>query len=254
MVVILRAIPILSGLTMALGAMALFWFPGWALLISALALLILFFLLAKLVGGDFRKNDFWVFLGIPFFLALSSFFLLFFVEGTGMKVLIISLATFLLWLFAENLFTYLQLPGAYQVNALEYLSLVMNVVSVYFFTTGLLAVRLFLGLPLWLIAPLFALMIFGAIVATFWICKIERERLKPNALGGALLFTELFVVFVWLPSGFFPNAALLTLTFYLFLGIVRANLLGKLNRRVFKRYLLATAVLAALIIWTARWT
>ncbi|MFA4917550.1 MAG: hypothetical protein WC560_12890, partial [Syntrophales bacterium] len=204
MLVFLRTFPILSGLTMAIGSMALFWFPGQPFIVLVSALAVLFFLLAKLAGWNFKKNDFWVLFGIPFFLALASFFLLFFIEGSTMKVLVITLATFLIWLFAENLFTYLQLPNAYQVNALEYLSLVINMVSVYFFTTGIFAARLFLGLPLWLTLPLFAGAIFLMIAATLWICKIEKDRLIPSALGGTILFTELFFVFTLLPSGFFP--------------------------------------------------
>lgn len=254
MLVFLRTFPILSGLTMAVGAMALFWFPNHPFIVSVLSLIVLFFLLAKLAGWNFKKNDFWVLFGIPFFLALSSFCLLFFVEGSSMKIIIITLATCLVWLFAENLFSYLQLPHTYQVNALEYLSLVINVVSVYFFTTGLFAARLFLGLPLWLTVPLFAGAILIMIFTTLWICKIDKERLKTNTLGGTVLFVELFIVFTLLPSGFFPNAALLTLIFYLFLGIVRANLLGKLNKAILKRYLLAAVVLAVIVVWTARWT
>lgn len=254
MLVFLRTFPILSGLTMAVGAMALFWFPHYSFFVFVLALTVLFFLLAKLAGWNFKKNDFWILFGIPFFLAFSSFCLLFFVEGSSMKIVIITLATFLIWLFTENLFTYLQLPGAYQVNALEYLSLVINVMSVYFFTTALFAARLFLGLPLWSTAFLFAGAVFAMIAATLWICKIDKERLAPNLVGGTILFVELFIAFTLLPSGFFPNAALLTLIFYLFLGIVRANLLGKLNKTIFKRYLLTAAVLAVVIVWTARWT
>jgi len=254
MLVFLRTFPILIGLTIALGAMALFWFPAALFWVIGISLLVLFFLLSRLVDWKFKKLDTWALIGIPFLLAVSSFSLLLFVEGQNMKIIIISLATFLVWLFAENLFTYLHLPKAYQVNALEYLAMVVNVLSVYFFTTALFAVRLFLSLPLWLVVPVFVVLIFVAIATTLWACKISKERLLPYALGGTGLATELFVVFTLLPSGFFPNATLLTLFFYLFLGIVRAQLLNKLNKAVIKRYFLAVVLITILTIWTSRWT
>jgi len=254
MLLVLRTFPFLVGLVMALGAMALFWFPAQIIWVIGVALVLLFLLLARLIGWSFNKLDFWLFLSPAFFLAVAAFFLLLFLEGSGMKILVITLATFLIWLFAENLFAFLHLPRAYQVNALEHLSLVVNVVSIYFFSTALFATRLFLSAPLWLLVPIFAVVTFVLAVSTFWICKTEKERLLPNALGGTLLATELFVVLTLLPGGFFPNAALLTLFFYLFLGIVRAKLLNKLNKSILKRYLLTVALLTLIIIFTARWT
>lgn len=254
MLLVLRIIPFLIGLTMALGAMALFWFPIHLIWVIGASLAILFFLLARLIGWTFGKLDFWLFLSSPFLLAVSAFFLLLFLEGNGLKVLVITLATFLIWLFAENLFAYLHLPRAYQVNALEYLSLVVNVVSVFFFSTALFATRLFLSAPLWIIIPVFVIVVFILSSATLWLCKIEKERLLANAAGGTLIMTELFFVLTFLPGGFFPNAGLLTLFFYLFFGIVRARILNKLNKQILKRYLLIVTLLTFIIILTARWT
>ncbi|HBR80699.1 MAG: hypothetical protein UX09_C0046G0015 [Candidatus Uhrbacteria bacterium GW2011_GWE2_45_35] len=254
MLLLLRTFPILVALTVIAGSLALFWFPTQPFVVAGLALALLFILLSRLADWNFKKIDAWILLGIPFLLAVSSFFLLLFLEGNGMKILVITLATCLIWLFAENLFTYLHLPAAYQVNALEYLSLVVNVVSVYFFTTALFAVRLFLSAPLWKLVPFFALFVFALTAATFWVCKIEKEKVLVNSLGGTILFCELFVVFSFLPASFFSNAGLLTLFFYLFLGIVRSQLLEKLNKIVLRRYLVTVFIIALLIVWTARWT
>jgi hypothetical protein len=175
-------------------------------------------------------------------------------EGAGLKILIIALTTFLLWLFAENLFTYFHLSGAYQVNALEYLSLVMSVIEVFFLSTALFALRLFFGFPLWLIVPFFAIVIFVLSAAVLWLCKIEKEKIIAHALGAAAISSEVFLALAFLPGGFFSNAAVLTLIFYLFFGIIRASLLKRLNAKILKRYLLAVGLILILVILTARWT
>jgi len=254
MLVFLRTLPILSGLTMAIGAMALFWFPSHPFFIAGVSLLILFFVLARLAGWSFKKADFWSFFALPFCLAVSAFSLLLFVEGQNMKILIITLATLLLWLFAENVFSFLYLSSTYQVNALEYLSLVMGVVSVFFASTAFFALRLFFGFSLWLIVPVHAIFIFTLFISVLWICKVEKERVLPNVFGAVILLTELFLCLVFLPAGFFFNAAILTLFFYLFLGIVRAHLSNRLSSIVLKRYILAVSLIAVLIIFTAKWT
>lgn len=254
MLLALRTIPFFIAIVMAVGAMALFWFPIQSFWVIGITLLILFFLLAKLAGWFFRTADFWSFFALPFCLAFSSLALLLFVEGSWMKILIIVLSTFLLWLFAENIFSFLYLAGSYQVNALEYLSLVLGVISVFFITTALFALRLFFGFPLWLIVPFYSVMVFIIFASVLWICKVEKVRLLPNTFGAVLLLAELFFCLTFLPGGFFPNAALLTLFFYLFLGIVRANLLNRLNRAVLKHYLLAVCLITVTVIITARWT
>lgn len=254
MLLFLRILPVLLALVTALGAMTMFWLPAYSLLTMVVALAVFFILLKFLVRRPWRGAEFWIFVGTPFFFVASSLVLLLFLESAGMKVLVITLSTFLVWLFSENLFIYQYLPNNYQVNALEYLASVINVVCVYFFTAALFALHVFLNLPLWLTAPFSALVFFVAIFSSLWLAKIGKERIWPNTLGGTVLFTELFIVFSFLPSGFFPSAALLTLIFYLFLGIVRAHLRGKLNKAVYQRYLLASAIFILMIIWTARWT
>lgn len=254
MLLILRGLPVLIALVTALGALAMFWFSPHSLLAMVIALVVLFVLFKFLVKRPWQSAEFWVFVGTPLFFIASSFALLLFLESAGLKVLVITLSTFLIWLFSENLFVYQYLPKNYQLNALEYLASVINVICVFFFTAALFALHVLLNLPLWLTAPFSLLVFFVAIFSSLWLAKIEKERLWPNTLAGTVLFTELFIASSFLPSGFFPNAALLALIFYLFLGILRASLRGKLNKAVYQRYLLASAIFILVIVWTARWT
>lgn len=253
MLLLLRFFPFLTVLVLAAGSLLLFWSKANSVIIILATCLFLFFLLSKLAGWAWRKVDFWVLFGVPYFFILSFLAFLLFLETDGIKIVTVILGLLLLWLFTENLFHFNYLPGVYQVNALEYLSLVINVTGVFFVTASLLAGKLFLGLPLWFLLLIFCLISFGLLASTFWICKFERAKIIRLALGGTVLVGEMFLVLSWLPVSFFANAAFLTIFFYLFFGLLRAHFFGKLSHAVHRRYILAAFCLTIIVIVTARW-
>ncbi|MFH1252949.1 MAG: hypothetical protein V1664_01300 [Candidatus Uhrbacteria bacterium] len=254
MLLLLRIFPFLLVLTLIGSWAALFWLAAPPLLVILITCLVSLFLLAGLAGWSFKKSDFWFLLGIPYFLILSFFSFLIFLEAGIIKSVAAILVLLLVWLFAENLFNFVHRRGAYQVNALEYLTLVINITSVYFITASLLASKLFLGLPLWFLTGVFSLIIFGLVASTFWVCKIEKKKILLLALSGGVLAGEIFLSLAFLPVSFLVNAAFITIFFYLFFGLLRAGLFGKLSAVVWQRYLLAAVIFFVLVASTARWT
>ena len=220
----------------------------------AITLGLVFFCLAKLAGWSWQRADFWLLISTPFSFIVLSFFALLFLEGEVLKIILGLITVALLWLFAENLFNFVHLPGAYQVNALEYLTWVLNLLSVFFLATGFFALRLYFGLPFWLLIIVFLLAMFGLSTSTLWVEKIESSKILPLGIGAAVLSSEFFVVLALLPIGFLSNAAFLSIFFYSFFGLTRAFLSGKLSSAVCRHYLLAAVLFSFLIIITTRWT
>lgn len=254
MIVFLRILPFLAALITTGGLAVIFLFPEHLFFFFLITLGALFLLLIKLVGGSLRTGQLWVLTSVPLFHFLAAFLILLFAEGDGLRLIIGAITVFLIWIFLENVFNYLYLPRAYHVNALEYTSLVINVVSGYFFTAALFAFRLFLSLSLYWLLPLIFLVALGLVWTTFWACKAETKTIRLYALSGGILATELFTALVFLPSGYFFNAAIVSLFLYLFLGLNRAAFSKKLSKIVFRRYLASVVVLVIIIVLTARWT
>src|SRR5690606_14640371 len=98
--------------------------------VAIIAFLCIPLLLARLLLWEIRRPAFWVFLGTPCLLLLSSlmFFVLLDVGSLGVWALSI-VVTLALALYTENLFAFYHLPSTYQAYALEYLTLIMYVVS-----------------------------------------------------------------------------------------------------------------------------
>jgi hypothetical protein len=225
-------------------------YTWWAML-GLLALIPLLF--ARLLTWDFKHFSFWIFLGTPLLTLISSLFLFLFLEGGFFKWSLALVVTGALWLYAENLFSFYHLPSTYQAYSLEYLSLVLYLISAFLFTSGSYGVQIFLQLPAWVPAlAVFWATLFSTI-GVFWVSKVGSTVTTRFAIAGSIMLTELYLVLAMLPTSFMTNAAIFTTALYLFLGLSRAHVLDKLTSTVLKRYLITGGLLLIVVFATSRW-
>jgi hypothetical protein len=224
---------------------------GMKALIPLGALMVFF--LARLLLWELRRPAFWVFLGTPVMLWLSALVFFFFLEDPLSKWIIASTVSVLVALYAENCFTFYHLPSAYQAYALENLSMVVYVLSAFFFTSGAFGAQLFLLLPTWIptLCVFFAVLL--ATTAVFWVSKIGFETGRPYAVVGAIVMAELYATLSLLPTSFVTNAALFSVLLYAFFVFARANVMERISKMMVLRQTGFVAVLFLLILLTARW-
>ena len=225
----------------------------YALSASIIALLAFALLQARLLGFEVKSWSFWIFFATPVAFLMGSVFFFFFLEALFVKWLIALLVVAVLWMYLENLFTFYYLPGAYQPYSLEYLSLSMYLLFVFFFASGMYAAQIFLSLPI--IIPFLALfwIILCASVCMFWVSKVNTQVSLPYAVVGAIGLSQLYVALGFLPVSFIVNAAALTLCYYMYLGLVRAHVLEELTPLVVRRYLGFVGLSLVLIFATTSW-
>lgn len=253
MILLHRITPFFIGLTIALGFVAVATLGVHPAVGLSVPFVLVAILLARLVGGSVRHFSFWYFVGTPLLFLGSSFGLLFFLEYPTERAGLAVITSLMVFFFAEQLFSYVHTPANYQAYAIEHLSLAMNVITLFFLSAVGFGLRLFLQLPLYLLAPVFLVVAAFAIYGTLWVSKVEHKQALPYALAGAILTTELFSVIMFLPTGFYTNAAMLALFVYLFLGLTRARFMDQLTRPTVQRYLVIGGGLFAAIVGTARW-
>lgn len=201
-----------------------------------------------------QTTAFWTFFLTPLFFLLASLLFFLFLEFTAIKLLLGVVVTLGVWLYAENLFAFYHLPSSYQAYALEYLSFILFLTGMFFFTAGTYAVQLFLLLPVWIPALVVFWIILFAIEGVFWVSKIVPEKGRVFAFVGAILLTEVYLSVTMLPTFFLVNSAVFTIFFYLYLGITRIHLLDKLSGSLLKRYLFVSTTLLLALFLTASWT
>lgn len=226
-------------------------FVWWPVALAAFVLVPFFF--GRLLLWEFKRPAFWVFLGTPCLLLVSSVMFFVLLESVPSKWILAAIVTVALTLYAENLFSFYHLPSTYQAYSLEYLTLMMYVSSAFFFTSSAYMAQLFLELPLFVPAIAVFVAVLFATMAVFWVSKIGFETGVPFALVGAALMTELYVAEAFLPTSFITNAAVFSICLSSYFGLVRAQVLEKLSRLVIRRYVVLSLVLVAMIFGTATW-
>jgi hypothetical protein len=213
-------------------------------------------LYARLVGFAPRSFQFWMLFGTPLLFLLTSFGLLLFLESPVAQFSLAVIVSSFVFFFAEHVFSYVHVPINYETYAIEHLSLVMNVASVFFVSVAAFGTRVFLPerAPLWFLAALFFGVSLFVVFGTLWASKVDVGRARLYAFCGALLVTEVFAAVTYLPTGFYTNAALIALAAYLFLGLTRAHFIEKLSPKIIRRYAVTAVIIAASVLGTSQWT
>ncbi|KKR56118.1 hypothetical protein A2332_01120 [Candidatus Uhrbacteria bacterium RIFOXYB2_FULL_41_18] len=253
MLLLHRITPFLFSFVVFIGLGCLIFFRIHPLLVIPLLLLLCGFLLARLFEFQFSSIQNRFFFGTPLLFLISVFGFLLFLESSLFQWMLAGFSTLMLFFFVEHLFHYIHLPARYQAYTLEHLSLVIDILTVYFISSAGFGLRMFLHIPLWMIALVFTVCAFFVILNMLWVSKVETEMAKPYAIAGAILAMEIFVVISFLPTGFYVNAAILAIFFYLFLGLTRAHFLDALTHRLVRHYLLIASLLFFLVVGTAQW-
>ena len=253
MILIHRVTPFAIGLLATFGFISLL--QGWVhpMLSVALSIVLIAFLYARLLHFHVRSFEFWYFLGIPILYLLASFGMVFLFEQPISSFSLAMLSLVFLVLFAEYVFQYTHLPSHYQPYSIEYLSLLLNVLKIFFVSSVAYGTNLLMQTSLWILTPIFFLLSLFILYGTLFVSKADPTRSRPYAFAGSILTTEFFVTLAFLPSGLYTNAALITLFFYVFLGLTRAQVHHKLSASVVKSYLGVACVLGILIVLSTDW-
>lgn len=253
MIVLHRLTSFAIALASALGFFFLITMPKSGGLSLALLLGVIPFFFARLLNFDVKRTSFWVFFGVPTFFIVSSLFFYLFIEAEYLRYTLAFIVALGTWLYAENIFAFYHLPSTYQAYALEYLSLVLYVLSGFFFASGAYAAQMFLQLPIWIPAlAVFWVMVF-ATAGVFWVSKIGSETSMRFAVSGAIIMTELFLVIALLPNGFLTKAGIFAVMMYMYLGLSRLHVLESISRKSLISYLGTAAALLCAIFASATW-
>lgn len=226
---------------------------GQPFLVLVIGVLCVALLLARLLRWRVQDFPFWFFLGIGSLFFLSSFGVLFLFETQWVSLILAVLCSALLTLFTEFVFLYTHLPSQYQPFSLEHLTSLLNLLSIFFFSSFAFAVRLLIQAPLSFLALLFFLLSFFLVYGMLWVTKAESFHSQMYALFGAIALTEFFVCITFFPTGFYTNAAFMTIFSYAFFGLSRTEALHKLSPDVVKRYVITAIVLLLFVGVSSKW-
>lgn len=208
---------------------------------------------ARLIDLAKKEYAFWQVLMVPTLLLLSGAFFFLFLEQKTDQWILAGTVAFLNLLFMEQLFLFFHLPSRYRVYTLERLTLALHLVTMFLLGSSLYGLLILVHMPLWFLAPIMFLFSTWVIRSTLFASKVDPHRASVSALAGGLLLTELFVALSFLPVGHTTNATVLATFLYGFLGVLRAESLGRLTRSVVLRYAVSVTAVLLFIFMTSAW-
>jgi len=253
MIILHKISTFLAGIIVAVGFALMIYFPFLSLGVIPAVLLLLFVLLARLNDWQIQTYRFWNFVGTPIIFAFSGLVLFLFFEGSTEKALMGLVAAFGVFLFTEHQFAYLHTPPLYKPYSLENLSLVLNVLTVFWLAAASYGLMIFLHVPLVLTGLAFFILNIFVVYNMLWISKVEHSRALAYALGGAVILTEMYLAVAYLPISFYVSATVISVFFYVYQGLCRAHLLDKLTKSIMLRYVTLGSGIVLLVLSTAKW-
>lgn len=233
---------------------ALFRFPQQVFVILGLWLAV--FAAAHAFLGHKEKHTFarWQFAIPSATLIVSGSAYALFLESSLLRQGLAFFLPLLVGVVFWNVYLFLYQPLRYQANSLEHLSLLANLLTMFFSVTSLFGLRLFLSTPAWVLA--LAVFVLGGMLVqqSFWVSKISHQDAKPYLLLIPFVLVQFVVALMGLPVTHAVSGAATAIVYYIFLGMTRAVLRKTYTPQIGKRYAFIAVIGMVLLLTTAQWS
>lgn len=189
---------------------------------------------------------------VLFFVSMIGFVLV--LESAAIRNSVVVVGMIMILLYLENIFTYFYNRQAYQTHALTNISSYMNIITMFLVGVNAFGSLALIQAPLWILSIVLVLTVAALTTQTYWMHSVATRQNYLFSLLVTILMLELFWAFVFLPNNFYVNALLLSISYYVLWGILRAHLLKLLATRLLLRYIIVGAVTVIIVLLTSQWT
>ncbi|PIR93775.1 hypothetical protein COT97_04790 [Candidatus Falkowbacteria bacterium CG10_big_fil_rev_8_21_14_0_10_39_11] len=190
----------------------------------------------------------------PIIFLITSYLFVFFVESVWLYRLVYVVGAGLIYLYLEQLLNYFFFTVKYQPYTLESLSLYINIISTFYFTSSILSTIIFLHL-----SPLMASVFYYAVLAVIvyqllWSNKYSWPQMKLFVIFIPLVLAELVYVVSFLPFNYYVGGLLVAVFFYLFMNLTKMFLAESMHRRVVITNISVSFIIIIIILATSQWS
>ena len=193
------------------------------------------------------------FLILPLLFSLSSWlFLIFIVEAMFFHVVVV-LSSLVLYFLIHQYYLYFYIPFRYQPYSLESMSLYISLLSAFFLFSAGFGGLILLQLNVWLLSLVLFLSMSLITYQYFWINKFDVSKNWLFVLIVVLSLVEIFVAVSFLPTGYYVNGFILTIPFYVMLGLSKHYLTETFNKKRIFSFLLVGGLCLLAVLISAQW-
>lgn len=248
-----RFLPLLVPLAIYVLAEMYFFYPK-LIYAAVVAINLLIFLAVWRFGAASQVDkQWWNYLILPAVMSTAVMAYSVFLSSKSVIQLLFVLNLVFLYFYLRQVYYYLLNPSAYEIFSLENISSYVSWLSFFLISAAIYGLQSFLNLPIFQLALIILAATALIVYQIIWVNKIELKKGLSYILISCLILVELYWSISFLPFNYNISGLCLAICFYVVSGLIKNQLLDKLDAVRVKMYLILGSVSLFLILLTARW-
>jgi hypothetical protein len=206
-----------------------------------------------LIKENFSDRKWWNLFILPSYFTIGLFVFVTMLENRWLIQALFLLNVIFQYYYFKTVYSLTVKSEDYQSYSLENLSAYGNFLSVYFVSASIYGLQSYLDSPVWLLMIIMLFFLALVIYQMFWSSEISAKSSFIYLLIFCLTMIEIAWSTSFLPLSYYIMGLLFALCFYMLIGLLRFHLLGKLDKRAVKLYLIYGFSCILLVFLTSRW-
>lgn len=231
----------------------IFFYPKSIYTASGVILLLIVGTLKSFTDESDVAGDWWNFSILPvvFQSALIAYATM--VSAGWIVHILFILSCFFVYFYLRACYLYLLAPSFYQISSIEHFSQLGNFLFVYFWAAAIFGLEIIIGASPWLMVLFLSALVVTATHQLLWAYKIGWKKASVYALVVCLVMLEIGWSLSYLPLNHNVTGLILSIIFYMAIGLTRLAISRKLDKKLVKSYLWYGFAAIVLLLITSRW-
>ena len=248
-----RLLPLLAPLASYGLAQMYFFYPKLIYLAVILINLLIFFTVWRFGAASQVDREWWNYLILPAVMSIAIMAYSVFLNSRPVIQLLFVLNSAFLYSYLRQIYYYLLKPSSYEAFSIDNISSYASWLSFFFLSATIYGLQSFLNFSIFSLA--LVVLAATALISyqIIWVNKIELKKALPYILISCLILVDLCWSISFLPFNYNISGLSLAICFYAVSGLIKNQLLDKLDAARVKMYLTLGLASLFLILFTARW-
>lgn len=248
-----RFLPLLVPVSAFIFLELYFFKPSLVFVYSLFFLLFVFFSLREFINKSTKKEHLFNFYLFPFlsFVLVVAFTAI--LSSRFLIQLIFVLEFIFLYNYFKTIYYKLLNPVKFKNRYLKNFSAYTNFVLFYFLSSIIYAYQIYLKINFLILLFFFLIFSFLIVYQVFWSNELYRKENLFYIFLVVLCFLEIAWVVSFMSLNYYILGLLVSISYYIIIGLSRFFLLDKINKQIIKSYLVFGFLSIIFVLLTARW-
>ncbi len=248
-----RFLPLLAPIFAFIFLEFYFFWPKMVFVFSLFFYLLIFFSIRQFIKKSSQEENLFNFFIFPLvsFASVVAFSAL--LTNKFLVHSIFLLEFILIFIYFRSIYYKLLNINKYVKGHLENFSSYANFISFYFLSSAIYGYQVYLGINFSVLSLFFLLVSFLIIYQVFWINNLYSKENIFFIFLIVFCLLEMSWVISFMSLSYYISGLLLSVCYYIIIGLSRFFLLNKINKKIIRSYLVFGFLSIIIVLLTARW-